>query len=633
MNNSVKNYRIELKNFVKKLFLLGFIDGIVVLVGTILINDLISNALDGLVLSFYLMIPCMVAVVAVGSVIFTVAYFIASRFKHSIINDGVLDRYTFIIFFSVFIFQFFINRFVSTYMFYYIYPFVDSYTKMAMLMWGSVLIMVAGAFLIGWLTAKIYLYSYDRVSRLKKPLFIAAVMLIIYVSSWLFPVIYNKSKLVMNLASKQTVKAGNYAEGNKVFLIGVDGATWDIIDPMIKRGELKNFKQLIDNGVRGDMKTFIPTESPILWTSIATGKKPEKHGIQSFILVSFDGVSQPIQNFLQRGMFDRLKFMAFTGLSFEFPITTYYRRTNAIWNILSKYGKKVIVVNWFPSYPVEQVNGSMVSDKLLRAIKYERGPNPSEYAKYLVYPSTLCKEIDANMKNYDTPKFYKKKNLTDFVRYTYESENIYFNISMKLLEESPDTNFFTVYFRGTDDLEHKYWKYIDKEKFPWVTDEERQQFGNVINDYYAQVDKYIGKILEKADENTTVIVISDHGHKPVFNYFNDYAAQYGAHGNGPDAIFIASGKNISGGFTIHKPTLYDITPTILYLLGLPAGSDMDGRVLTEIIDRNSLSANPPASISSYDMGDISQAGIEKGNKEMMKDEGLMNKLKALGYIN
>jgi len=632
MNNSAVNYRSELNLFCKKLLLLGFIDGIIVTAGTILINDVIATPLDGFVLSLYLMIPCIIVTLAIGTIAFTILYALGFFLKRSIISEGVIGRYTFLCIFFIVVFNYLINKFIPFYTFYSSYPFADTYMKMALLMWGAAVILALFAYLIGWMAAKAYLYFYKNFFQMKKPLILTSALLIVYLLSWISPVMYNKSKHFVALAPKQEVKVKNYADGNKVFLIGVDGATWDIIDPMIKKGELKNFKRLIDSGVRGNMQTFLPTDSPILWTSISTGKKPEKHGIKSFILVSFAGVSQPLQDFMQRGMFDKLRYMSFTKLSFEYPINTFRRRTSAIWNILSRYGKKVIIVNWFPSYPVEQVNGYMVSDKLLRALKYEReGTAPYEYSKYLAYPESLCMEIDKNLGEYYSPGFAKKTFDTDFDEYIYESENIYFNIADELLEKAPDTNFFTVYFRGTDDLEHIYWKYIDAEKYPWVTPEERQKYGNEIYDYYRQVDNYIGSILDKADANTTVIVISDHGHEPIFKFFDN--TPWGAHDTGPDGIFIAAGKNISGAFNIHKPALCDIAPTILYLLGLPAGADMDGRVLTEIIDRNLLSANPPASIPSYDMGDVSRAGTEKGSKEMMKDEGLMNKLKALGYIN
>ncbi len=124
---------------------------------------------------------------------------------------------------------------------------------------------------------------------------------------------------------------------NKVLLIGWDAADWKVITPLVDAGKMPNMKKFLEEGVMGNLATLYPVLSPMLWTSIATGKRAYKHGIHGFV--------EPDTN---------------TGG--VRPITNLGRTTKAIWNILNQEGYKSNVVGWWPSYPVEPINGVMVSD-------------------------------------------------------------------------------------------------------------------------------------------------------------------------------------------------------------------------------------------------------------------------------
>ena len=123
----------------------------------------------------------------------------------------------------------------------------------------------------------------------------------------------------------------------KVVLIGWDAADWNIISPMVDAGEMPALEKLIENGVMGNIMTLDPPLSPILWTSIATGKHADKHGILAF--------SEPDT---KNG-----------GIR---PCTLHSRKTKAIWNILNSQGYKSNVICWWPSHPAEPINGIMVSN-------------------------------------------------------------------------------------------------------------------------------------------------------------------------------------------------------------------------------------------------------------------------------
>ena len=123
----------------------------------------------------------------------------------------------------------------------------------------------------------------------------------------------------------------------RLLLVGWDAADWKIINPLLAAGEMPHLANLIAAGVHGNHATLYPALSPMLWTSIATGKRPGKHGIHGF--------SEPTED----------------GLAVR-PVSNLGRKTKAFWNILNQHGKRSIVTGWWPSHPAEPIAGAMVSN-------------------------------------------------------------------------------------------------------------------------------------------------------------------------------------------------------------------------------------------------------------------------------
>src|SRR5215831_13633216 len=135
------------------------------------------------------------------------------------------------------------------------------------------------------------------------------------------------------------------AVGRKVLLIGWDAADWKVIHPLMDQGKMPNVQRLVEGGVMGQIATLHPPLSPMLWTSIATGKRPSQHGVHGF--------AEPTPN----------------GLGIR-PVTNLSRKCKAVWNILNQHGLRSVVVGWWPSHPAEPIDGVMVSNHYHRA----RGP-------------------------------------------------------------------------------------------------------------------------------------------------------------------------------------------------------------------------------------------------------------------
>src|SRR6185369_15453183 len=123
----------------------------------------------------------------------------------------------------------------------------------------------------------------------------------------------------------------------RVLLIGWDAADWKVIKPLLAAGQMPNLARLMGQGIHGNLATIYPVLSPMLWTSIATGKRAYKHGIHGF--------SEPLPD----------------GSGVR-PSSLLSRKTKALWNILNQAGHRSLVVGWWPSHPAEPINGVMVSN-------------------------------------------------------------------------------------------------------------------------------------------------------------------------------------------------------------------------------------------------------------------------------
>jgi predicted AlkP superfamily phosphohydrolase/phosphomutase len=146
---------------------------------------------------------------------------------------------------------------------------------------------------------------------------------------------------------------------NPVLLIGIDGATWDLIDPMIEQGELPTFNRLKRSGAHGQLLSLSPLSSPVVWTTIATGRFPRVHNILDHTYPYVEGAKN--------------------------KITSAPRRVPALWNIATESGQSVGVINWFASHPPEIVKGSMISDRAAEGVEGASYPlDTSELVKAVV---------------------------------------------------------------------------------------------------------------------------------------------------------------------------------------------------------------------------------------------------------
>jgi len=262
----------------------------------------------------------------------------------------------------------------------------------------------------------------------------------------------------------------------QVLVIGLDGATFKLIDPYVRQGLLPNIAALLARGTRSVLTSTNPPITSAAWPSFATGVNPGKHGIYDFVRRSSRGY-EPI------------------------PVIAGDRKVDAIWNILSRHGKKVGVVNVPMTYPPERVNGFMISG-------FPTPPGQDDYA----YPSTLIGELRHSLGNFvlQKPKLmvtegHEDRIYSDICEVTDSQTEV-----VTFLMDNKEWDFFMTVYDAPDVIAHHFWKYIDP-NHPLYNDEGAKRLGDRIQRVYQRLDLAVGRILNHIDDNAVALICSDHG--------------------------------------------------------------------------------------------------------------------------
>lgn len=362
----------------------------------------------------------------------------------------------------------------------------------------------------------------------------------------------------------------------RLLIVGWDAADWKLIDALLAQGRMPNIKRLIDAGVRGDLRTLDPALSPLLWTSIATGKRADKHGILNFVEPDPSGQALRLS-------------------------TSTSRQTKALWNILTQQQMRTNVVGWYATHPAEPINGVLVSNLFYEGMPQDEN-QPWPMVDECVHPSALSAQI-ADLRMH--PAEIDPRELTSFVpdimkadlkdrrlhllaKLVAQAASIQ-NIATWLLENGEPADCTMVFNEAIDVVGHHFMPYFPP-KMSQVSQADFERYQHVMFGIYQLQDMMLGRLLDLAGPETTVLLLSDHGfhsdnlRPPTPPQVDDALAAMDASWHRPLGVVVMAGPGIASGKQIHGATLLDIAPTVLTLLGLPVGADMDGRVLVEALD-------------------------------------------------
>jgi Flp pilus assembly protein TadD len=402
-------------------------------------------------------------------------------------------------------------------------------------------------------------------------------------------------------------------------VLGLDGVDPRAVSLLAGEGRLPNFERLRREGAFGPLQSDTPMLSPILWTTIATGKTADEHGIGHFVAVNEK-----------------------TGE--RLPVTSRMRRVRALWNIASDAGRRVGVVGWWATWPAEAVRGTVVSDHTCYHFLFPEGATGSASSEGVFHPPEVEPHVRPLVQR---PSDLTAEDLVPFVRVSPEdlarpfdfgddlghfrwalaTTRSYAEIGRFLWQrESPDL--LLVYLEGPDSTSHLFGHLFRTEGLAGDLARQQEKFGGTVEAMYVEADRILGRFLAEMDDDTTLVVLSDHGFDlgalpddPTRLRDMRRVSERFHHEQG---ILFLYGRNVRAGAELRRPTLVDITPTVLALLGLPAARDMPGRVLSE-----ALTVSEPVRIASYETN-LPQRADAKGDPAA--DPAILEHLRSLGYL-
>lgn len=410
---------------------------------------------------------------------------------------------------------------------------------------------------------------------------------------------------------------------SRVLILGLDGFDPTVVDLLMSEGKLPNFAKLRQEGAYAPLLSARPLLSPVVWTTIATGKPPESHRIGHFVAINPK-----------------------TGQ--ELPVTSRMRQVKALWNLFSEKGRSVAVVGWWASWPAETVRGSIVSDHLCFHFLMEEGATMRKESPGLTYPPELLDQIRTLIRR---PSDLQQDALAPFVtvpdadlarpfdfeddlshfRWALATAETYKAIGEKLWDESkPDLGM--IYIEGTDSTSHLFGHLFRATNLSGELAEQERRYGRAVEQIYLYADKVVGEMIARMDARTTLMVLSDHGFelgalpddpsktRDMRRVTEKYHTMHG--------ILYLYGHGIRPGTRLQSPTILDITPTVLALGGLSPARDMPGRVLNEAFDRPA-----PESIPTYETSAPSGATADGGGETDAEiDPQILEQLRSLGYL-
>jgi len=420
---------------------------------------------------------------------------------------------------------------------------------------------------------------------------------------------------------------GEPASEGRIVLIGVDGLCWETLNRWEAAEDNADYAWFRENAYVGPLQTIMPTKSPIIWTSVATGARPEDHGVVGFL--------SRVREFYE----------AFGG---QTPISSLEVRRYPFWEIIKE--RPSYVVGWWATWPALPLNGVMVTDKFYfwrDMMKHGESCGP---ATQIVYPPEIESDLTALRRGPDSVTVQEIQRFLDVPAdvaaqmakdrerlvkgetlqriehefpLLYSMDETYYAVAETLLATGADDGIFAIYIRGPDIMGHATMFCSKLYEDTAATPQDRELYGEALTRYYAYTFAQLRKLVDLAGEDALVIIASDHGfERPPEDW-----VRWG-HGHKPDGTIIALGGGIPAPGEAVPAHIYDLAPTVLWLAGHEAAGDMPGHPLTGLfpeVRREVLPRRATYGVRSVELPDAT-LGPQAG------DEQMVELLRSLGYI-
>ncbi len=428
----------------------------------------------------------------------------------------------------------------------------------------------------------------------------------------------------------------------KVAVIGIDGATFSVIEPLIAAGRLPNIAALMERGAAMVLRSSEESDSsPVLWNTIVTGTGMATHGIIGFTRRTDTEVDGEVLS--SYGIF-----------------TSQDRKVPALWNMVTSRGAFVGVLGIWNTWPAESVAGYMVTDRFAHTLwedTSERRALAQTTNAGVTWPAELAGLVSAQVR---PPEAVRREDLEQLgaftdaewdvivhsgedgdvqvgnglraLRFGYQAQESVGGASVTLLDELEQPDLFITFLELPDRVGHHFWHAYRPDEVRGGAEQVeagwRERWGEVLPRAYEVTDRWVGEIVSRLDPSTTILLVSDHGMQSSGSPGGrldqlSRMAHSGKHSK--DGILIAAGPAIVSGART-EATLLDVAPTVLAAMGLPGSRQFEGRILHELLDKGHLRRFPPGPAQS-------EAELERRAVEHTEglDDAYMEQLRAMGY--
>jgi predicted AlkP superfamily phosphohydrolase/phosphomutase len=393
----------------------------------------------------------------------------------------------------------------------------------------------------------------------------------------------------------------------RIVLLMLDGASLDIIQPAVAAGRLPGFGRILDRGAVLHLATLHPTQAAPVWSAVATGRLPMANGVRSAARYRVRP-GEPAIDLLPDYCYAQA--LPSIGVLQEEPHTPASLVARPIWSVIGDYGMLVGVIGWPLTHPASPVQGFLVSDVFHRLTETEMARDGANE----IAPPSLLGEVRAALADAVVPDPVSLVSLptapsTDDEEARREPEplladRMHLQIYRALTASDP-TRFTAVRFPGVDAVGHYYLRYANPAPFGDVTEEERQRYGRVLEEYYGFLDGIVGEATASLGANDLLLVVSAYGMEPLspgkrlLEQIVGNRQISGTHERAPDGFLLAFGRAVAPARPARASVL-DVAPTILYYLGLPVGRDMDGFARADLFDPAFIAEHPITYIPTHE---------------------------------
>jgi predicted AlkP superfamily phosphohydrolase/phosphomutase len=390
----------------------------------------------------------------------------------------------------------------------------------------------------------------------------------------------------------------------RVTMIAIDAGSLELVTTAAAEGRLPNFGRMLDAGAVMHLATLQPTSAEVVWAAVATGKLPQKNGVRSSGVYLPAGGGDPIRLLPE---FCFANGVVRFGLLTEEAYTSATIRARTLWGILSTSGITVGVVNWPLTYPAPSVRGYVISNLYVRLAHTLSGlDDPS-----MLYPPELHPEMLSVMQRsaVESPASVVGVGSSPIIPERHQApgktDRVYDGLARALGSRRPTQVTITRY-QSLDPIGHYFLRYAAPSRFGDVTEDERREYGSVLEAHYHLIDEAIGRAIAALRPQDLLVVVSGYGMEPLS--FGKRALERvigdpevsGTHEAAPDGFLMAYGESVARSRLPGRASVVDVVPTLLYFLGLPIGRDMDGNARPDLFQAAFTVERPITFIPTYE---------------------------------